>query len=361
MKIYTTPFEMGLCNMKDHLQDHLRKMTLMLTKVSKTLKEQKKVLNKMHTVLNAKHEKKKLEAILNNLADEIDSISEKCTHGTVKLLDGRFSRASLKALMWFQTGVGGDERKRIFIQTMTSRSLGLREGTGSVYSWKDPEGLKYYQEYSFLKILRMENYIKATIERLNFIKSGLNSNFSYNLEQWDLEKDIQGNQLALLRFANSGLTGTYRLLNRIKKLALEIKPGSTNEINRLQQVEVSVLVDEIDRIASQTVFNDMRLLLGDYSRVSRKASMWFLTNREKSGLKRIFIQTFTAQSLALRAAYGESVDISKYNKELFKTLDEAIERVDEEKDLIISYISYFGREDSFDRDIRIKGGDWYGE
>ncbi len=58
MKIYTTPFEMGLCNMKDHLQDHLRKMTLMLTKVSKTLKEQKKVINDMHTVLNAKHEKR---------------------------------------------------------------------------------------------------------------------------------------------------------------------------------------------------------------------------------------------------------------------------------------------------------------
>ncbi|MCP4131121.1 MAG: hypothetical protein GY754_09085 [bacterium] len=89
--------------------------------------------------------------------------------------------------------------------------------------------------------------------------------------------------------------------------------------------------------------------------------MWFLTNREKSGLKRIFIQTFTAQSLAMRAAYGESVDISKYNKESFKTLDEAIERVDEEKDLIISYIAYFGREDSFDRDIRIKGGTRYGK
>ena len=67
-----------------------------------------------------------------------------------------------------------------------------------------------------------------------------------------------------------------QIIQRIRVLAIQSANGIySNQDRQLIQVEVSALVDEVDRIASQAEFNRFKVLTGDFSKVNPKASMWF--------------------------------------------------------------------------------------
>ena len=67
------------------------------------------------------------------------------------------------------------------------------------------------------------------------------------------------------------LNQTSEILQRIRVLAVQSSNGIyTDQDRQLIQVEVSALVDEVDRIASQAEFNKFKLLLGDFSKTSSK-------------------------------------------------------------------------------------------
>ncbi|MBN1500089.1 MAG: flagellin [Spirochaetes bacterium] len=107
------------------------------------------------------------------------------------------------------------------------------------------------------------------------------------------------------------LEETTNILQRIRVLSVQSANGIyTPEDRQLIQVEVSALVDEVDRIASQAEFNKMNLLLGDFSRVNPKASMWFHIGPNMHQRERVFIGTMTAQALDLRTGTGEILTIS---------------------------------------------------
>jgi flagellin len=55
----------------------------------------------------------------------------------------------------------------------------------------------------------------------------------------------------------------------------------------------------VDRIASQAEFNRFKLLLGEYSRVNPKASMWFHMGPNMHQRERVYIGTMTAEGLNL--------------------------------------------------------------
>ena len=101
------------------------------------------------------------------------------------------------------------------------------------------------------------------------------------------------------------LNQTASILQRIRVLSVQSSNGIyTDQDRQLIQVEVSALVDEVDRIASQAEFNKFKLLLGDYSRSNPRASMWFHMGANMHQRERVYIGTMTAQGLGLREKSG---------------------------------------------------------
>ncbi|HQO02336.1 MAG TPA: flagellin [Spirochaetota bacterium] len=106
--------------------------------------------------------------------------------------------------------------------------------------------------------------------------------------------------MSLVQTAEGYLDQSANILQRIRVLAVQSSNGIyTQEDRQLIQVEVSALIDEVDRIASQAEFNKFRLLLGDFSRTSPKASMWFHMGANMHQRERIYIQTMTSIGLGL--------------------------------------------------------------
>lgn len=101
------------------------------------------------------------------------------------------------------------------------------------------------------------------------------------------------------------LNQTTEILQRIRVLAVQSSNGIYSDQDRqLIQVEVSALVDEVDRIASQAEFNKFKLLLGDFSKSAPKSSMWFHMGANMNQRERVYIGTMTANGLGLKEKSG---------------------------------------------------------
>ena len=127
------------------------------------------------------------------------------------------------------------------------------------------------------------------------------------------------------------LDQTSQILQRIRVLAVQSSNGIyTNEDRQLIQVEVSALIDEVDRIASQAEFNKFKLLLGDYSRTNPKASMWFHIGANMHQRERVYIGTMTAEGLSLKEKTGEFLaNLSTADKanRTIGVVDEALQKI----------------------------------
>ncbi len=111
--------------------------------------------------------------------------------------------------------------------------------------------------------------------------------------------------MSLVQTTEGYLNQTSDILQRIRVLAVQSSNGIYTDLDRqLIQVEVSALVDEVDRIASQAEFNKFKLLLGDFSRANPKASMWFHMGANMHQRERVYIGTMTAQGLGLKEGSG---------------------------------------------------------
>lgn len=107
--------------------------------------------------------------------------------------------------------------------------------------------------------------------------------------------------MSMIQTAEGYLTQTQEILQRIRVLAVQAANGIyTDEDRQLIQIEVSELVDEIDRIASQAEFNKMKLLTGSFARLHPSASMWFHMGPNMHQRERVFIETMTTAALGLR-------------------------------------------------------------
>ena len=112
--------------------------------------------------------------------------------------------------------------------------------------------------------------------------------------------------MSFVQTAEGYLDQTSSILQRIRVLAVQSSNGIyTQEDRQLIQVEVSALVDEVDRIASQAEFNKFKLLLGDYAKLNPKASMWFHMGPNMHQRERVYIGTMTAEGLNLKEKTGK--------------------------------------------------------
>jgi flagellin len=114
--------------------------------------------------------------------------------------------------------------------------------------------------------------------------------------------------MSFVQTAEGYLQQSATIIQRIRVLAVQSANGIYSAGDRqLVQVEVSALIDEVDRIASQAEFNRFKVLTGEFSRVNPKASMWLHMGANANQRKRIFIGTMTAASFKMKDGTGNIV------------------------------------------------------
>ena len=117
------------------------------------------------------------------------------------------------------------------------------------------------------------------------------------------------NGVSFIQTTEGYLTETTDILQRIRELAVQSANGIYSDEDRMQiQVEVSQLVAEVDRIASQAQFNGMNMLTGRFGQNS-DSIMQFQIGSNMDQNTRVYIGTMTAQSLGLKGAQGNEEQI----------------------------------------------------
>ncbi len=115
--------------------------------------------------------------------------------------------------------------------------------------------------------------------------------------------------ISLIQTAEGYLQESQDVLHRIRELAVQASNGIYTAEDRMQvQVEVSQLIDELNRVASHAQFNGMNLFTGRFARETGTnvvtGSMWFHIGANMDQREAVFIGTMTAQSLGLQQANG---------------------------------------------------------
>ncbi len=117
--------------------------------------------------------------------------------------------------------------------------------------------------------------------------------------------------LSMIQTTEGYLKQISDIVQRIRVLAVQSSNGVyTASDRKLIQVEVSQLIDEVDRVSSQAEFNRLSLLQGQFSKNSRIGSMWFHIGPNTNQRERVYIGTMTAGALGLRLVNNVAVTIS---------------------------------------------------
>ena len=113
------------------------------------------------------------------------------------------------------------------------------------------------------------------------------------------------NGISFIQTAEGYLQETQDVMQRIRELSVQASNGIYTDEDRMQiQVEVSQLVDEVDRIASHAQFNGMNMLTGRFARQGGEniitASMWLHIGANMDQRERVYIGTMTSEALGMR-------------------------------------------------------------
>lgn len=113
------------------------------------------------------------------------------------------------------------------------------------------------------------------------------------------------NGISFIQTAEGYLQESQDVIQRIRELAIQASNGIyTPEDRMMIQVEVSQLVDEVDRIASHAQFNGMNLITGRFARPLGEnmvtSSMWFHIGANMDQRERVYIGTMTATALGVK-------------------------------------------------------------
>ena len=125
------------------------------------------------------------------------------------------------------------------------------------------------------------------------------------------ERNIQ-NAVSFIQTTEGYMQETQDILHRLRELAVQSANGIYTAEDRMQiQVEVSQMVDEVNRIASHAQFNGMNMLTGAFAQDSAtNRIMQFQVGANMDQSERVFVGTMTAESLGLQNAQGEQGTVS---------------------------------------------------
>lgn len=148
--------------------------------------------------------------------------------------------------------------------------------------------------------------------------------------------------ISLIQTTEGWLEETTQLLQRLRELSVKAANGTYAAEDRLQiQVEVSQIIDEVNRVASHAQFNGMNLLTGSFSAEGDAvASMWIHVGANIDQREKLHIGTMTAEALGLQSSNGPANTGSNFLVNLqtqdgansaIAVLDEALKRVSKQR------------------------------
>jgi flagellin len=123
------------------------------------------------------------------------------------------------------------------------------------------------------------------------------------------------NGISFIQTTEGYLQETHDIMHRLRELAVQSSNGIYTDEDRMQiQVEVSQLVDEVNRIASHAQFNGMNMLTGAFANPAQGGTdarqMFFHIGANMDQRERVFIGTMTGKALGLEGVGGSSRSIS---------------------------------------------------
>ncbi|MDR0554349.1 MAG: flagellin [Treponema sp.] len=158
------------------------------------------------------------------------------------------------------------------------------------------------------------------------------------------ERNIQ-NGVSFIQTTEGYLQETQDILHRLRELSVQSANGIYTDEDRMQiQVEVSQLVDEVNRIASHAQFNGMNLLTGAFAQDSDRV-MQLQVGANMDQNKRIYIGNMTAQALGLQSDQGDGAGLSIASPEeanaAIGTIDEALKTISKQRADLGAYQNRF--------------------
>jgi len=153
------------------------------------------------------------------------------------------------------------------------------------------------------------------------------------------------NGVSFIQTSEGYLQETQDILHRVRELAVQSSNGIYTNEDRMQiQVEVSQLVDEVNRIASHAQFNGMNILTGRFAKDGGQI-MQLQVGANMDQNERIFIGTMTAQALGLQGAQGTtemiSIEDPSKSNQAIGTLDNALKIVSKQRADLGAYQNRF--------------------
>ncbi|MDR2536083.1 MAG: flagellin [Treponema sp.] len=147
------------------------------------------------------------------------------------------------------------------------------------------------------------------------------------------------NGISFIQTTEGYLQESQDILQRLRELAVQSANGIyTADDRTYMQIEVSALVDELDRIASHAQFNGLNMLTGRFGRPQGEnvvtASMWLHIGANMDQREQVFIGTMTAKALGVKNVGDETIlsleDMDDANRAI-GTLDEALKKVSKQR------------------------------
>jgi len=147
------------------------------------------------------------------------------------------------------------------------------------------------------------------------------------------------NGISFIQVAEGYLQESQDILQRMRELAVQAANGIYSDEDRMYiQIEISALVDEVDRIASHAQFNGMNMLTGRFARFTGQnavtETMYLHIGANMDQRTQVFIGTMTTKGLGIRNA-GDDTFINLQNPDeanrAIGTLDAALKIVNKQR------------------------------
>jgi len=155
-------------------------------------------------------------------------------------------------------------------------------------------------------------------------------------------KNIE-NAVSFIQTTEGYLAETQDIMHRLRELAVQSANGIYSPEDRAQiQVEVSQLIDEVNRIASHAQFNGMNMLTGRFGNPNSGGvvpdQMFFQVGANMDQRKQVYIGTMTANALKVA---GVSISTPDKANAAIGSVDAAMTRISKQRADLGAYQNRF--------------------
>jgi flagellin len=136
--------------------------------------------------------------------------------------------------------------------------------------------------------------------------------------------------ISLIQTAEGALNETHSILQRMRELAVQSASDTNTDDDRKElQKEISQLLEEIDRISTDTEFNTMTLLNGDYE--SQVSALTFQVGANSGQYVSIQLNDMSATTGLVLTTSTVDLTTRTGATEAIEKIDEAIKKVSSER------------------------------